>query len=235
MAPDFFWNSQPENRGLFYAGIPYNRTSMNTIDLTVFIIDDDEAARDSLALLLSLNGFATLTFDSAEHFLAACQPEWAGCLILDIHMQGMGGLELQEILNARNSLLPIIFISAHGDVATARWALKAGAVDFLEKPIDDQLLIANVCIALDRNVQQRSVAARSAEREQKMARLTVREREVMQLVAAGKHAREIAADLNISPRTVEVYKARMMEKLQVRNIPELIRIVLDAENAFAKV
>lgn len=208
---------------------------MNTIDPIVFIVDDDEAVRDSLALLLSLNGFTTRTFDSAEHFLAAYLPEWAGCLVLDIRMQGMDGLELQRILNAGNSRLPIIVITAHGDVAMAREALKAGAVDFLEKPIDDQLLIANVSIALDRNVQERSVAARSAEREQKMARLTVREREVMQLVAAGKHAREIAAELNISPRTVEVYKARMMEKLQVRNIPELIRVVLDAENAFAKI
>jgi len=205
---------------------------MNTIDSTVFIVDDDEAVRDSLALLLSLNGFTTRTFDSAEYFLAAYQSEWAGCLVLDIRMQGMDGLELQRTLNARNSRLPIIVITAHGDVAMAREALKAGAVDFLEKPIDDQLLIANVSIALDRNVQERSVAARSAEREQKMARLTVREREVMQLVAAGRHAREIAAELNISPRTVEVYKARMMEKLQVRNIPELIRVVLDAENAF---
>ncbi|MFA5242854.1 MAG: response regulator [Sulfuricella sp.] len=204
-------------------------------DSIVFIVDDDEAVRDSLALLLSLNGFATRVFDSAEHFLAACQPEWAGCLVLDIRMQGMDGLELQRTLNARNVRLPIIVITAHGDVAMAREALKAGAVDFLEKPIDDQLLIANVSIALDRNLQERSVAARSAEREQKMARLTTREREVMLLVAAGKHAREIAAELNISPRTVEVYKARMMEKLQVRNVPELIRVVLDAENAFAKV
>lgn len=207
---------------------------MNLIDPIVFIVDDDEAVRDSLALLLSLNGFTTRTFDSAEHFLAAYQPEWAGCLVLDIRMQGMDGLELQRILIAGNSRLPIIVITAHGDVAMAREALKAGAVDFLEKPIDDQLLIANVSAALDRNVQERSVAARSAEREQKMARLTVREREVMQLVAAGKHAREIAAELKISPRTVEVYKARMMEKLQVRNIPELIRVVLDAENAFPK-
>ncbi|MFA7318797.1 MAG: response regulator [Sulfuricella sp.] len=204
-------------------------------DSIVFIVDDDEAVRDSLALLLSLNGFATRVFESAEHFLAACQPEWAGCLVLDIRMQGMDGLELQRTLNARNVRLPIIVITAHGDVAMAREALKAGAVDFLEKPIDDQLLIANVSIALDRNLQERSVAARSAEREQKMARLTTREREVMLLVAAGKHAREIAAELNISPRTVEVYKARMMEKLQVRNVPELIRVVLDAENAFAKV
>lgn len=208
---------------------------MIPIDSIVFIVDDDEAVRDSLALLLSLNGFATRVFDSAENFLAACQPEWSGCLVLDIRMQGMDGLELQRTLNARNVRLPIIVITAHGDVAMAREALKAGAVDFLEKPIDDQLLIANVSIALDRNVQERSVAARSAEREQKMARLTTREREVMLLVAAGKHAREIAAELNISPRTVEVYKARMMEKLQVRNVPELIRVVLDAENAFAKV
>ncbi len=199
---------------------------MNTLDSTVFIVDDDEAVRDSLALLLSLNGFATRVFDSAEQFLATYRPEWTGCLVLDIRMQGMDGLELQRRLNAANALLPIIVVTAHGDVAMAREALKAGAVDFLEKPINDQLLIVNVSAALDRNARERDAASRSAEREQKMARLTVREREVMQGVAAGKHAREIAAELDISPRTVEVYKARMMEKLQVRNVPELIRIVL---------
>lgn len=199
---------------------------MNTLDSTVFIVDDDEAVRDSLALLLSLNGFATQVFDSAEQFLATYRPEWTGCLVLDIRMQGMDGLELQRRLNAANALLPIIVVTAHGDVAMAREALKAGAVDFLEKPINDQLLIVNVSAALDRNARERDAASRSAEREQKMARLTVREREVMQGVAAGKHAREIAAELDISPRTVEVYKARMMEKLQVRNVPELIRIVL---------
>lgn len=204
---------------------------MSTNDPTVFIVDDDEAVRDSLALLLGLHGFTTQVFDSAEHFLSAHQPEWAGCLVLDIRMQGMDGLELQRTLNARNAGLPIIVITAHGDVAMAREALKAGAVDFLEKPVDDQLLIANVSAALDRNARERSAAAHSAEREQKMARLTAREREVMRLVAAGKHAREIAAELNISPRTVEVYKARLMEKLQVRNTPELIRTILEAESA----
>lgn len=203
---------------------------MNTIDSTVFIVDDDEAVRDSIALLLSLNGFVTRVFDSAEQFLATYRPEWTGCLVLDIRMQGMDGLELQRRLNAANALLPIIVITAHGDVAVAREALKAGAVDFLEKPVDDQLLIANVSAALDRNARERGAANRNAEREQKMARLTVREREVMQGVAAGKHAREIAAELEISPRTVEVYKARMMEKLQVRNVPELIRLVLEREN-----
>lgn len=202
---------------------------MNTTDPTVYIVDDDEAVRDSLALLLNLSGFLTQTFDSAEHFLAAYQPEWLGCLVLDIRMQGMDGLELQRRLNAGNSRLPIIVITAHGDVAMTREALKAGAVDFLEKPIDDRLLIANVSAALDRNAEELNAATRSTEREQKMSRLTAREREVMQGVVAGKHARKIAAELNISPRTVEVYKARMMEKLQVRNIPELIRIVLAAE------
>jgi FixJ family two-component response regulator len=204
---------------------------MNTIDSTIFIVDDDEAVRDSLALLLSLHGFATRVFDSAEHFLAAYRPEWMGCLVLDIRMQGMDGLELQRRLNAANARLPIIVVTAHGDVAMAREALKAGAMDFLEKPIDDQLLIANVSAALDRNAQERSAATRRAEREQKMARLTAREREVMLAVAAGKHAREIAADLGISPRTVEVYKARMMEKLQARNTSELIRLVLEVENS----
>lgn len=199
---------------------------MSTTDPTVYLVDDDEAVRDSLSLLLGLSGFSIQAFESAEQFLGAYEPDWAGCLVLDIRMAGMDGLELQRALNAGNSCLPIIVITAHGDVSMAREALKAGAMDFLEKPIDDQLLIANVSAALDRNAQARNAASRSAEREQKMARLTVREKEVMHLVAAGRHAREISAELNISPRTVEVYKARMMEKLQVRNIPELIRVVL---------
>lgn len=201
---------------------------MSTTDPTVYLIDDDEAVRDSLSLLLSLSDFSVQAFDSAEQFLDAYQPDWAGCLVLDIRMAGMDGLELQRVLNARNSCLPIIVITAHGDVSMAREALKAGAMDFLEKPINDQLLIANISAALDRNAHARNAASRSAEREQKMARLTVREREVMHLVATGRHAREIAAELNISPRTVEVYKARMMEKMQVRNTPELIRVVLSA-------
>lgn len=193
---------------------------------TIFIVDDDAAVRDSLSLLLGLKGLNTRCFAAAEDFLAACQPDWHGCLLLDIRMAGMDGLELQQRLNARQITLPIIFITAHGDVAAARSALKAGAADFLEKPLDDRMLTAAIADALERNTRQRDVAAEVNEIAARMARLTARERDVMAKVADGLPNRGIALQLGISPRTVEVYKARMMEKMQVRSLSELIRLVL---------
>lgn len=195
---------------------------------TIFIVDDDAAVRDSLSLLLGLKGLNTRCFAAAEDFLAACQPDWHGCLLLDIRMAGMDGLELQQRLNARQITLPIIFITAHGDVAAARSALKAGAADFLEKPLDDRMLTVAIADALERNTRQRDVAAETNEIAVRMARLTAREREVMAKVADGLPNREIALQLGISPRTVEVYKARMMEKMQARSLSELIRLVLRA-------
>lgn len=195
---------------------------------TIFIVDDDAAVRDSLSLLLGLKGRNTRCFAAAEDFLVACQPDWHGCLLLDIRMAGMDGLELQQRLNARQITLPIIFITAHGDVAAARSALKAGAADFLEKPLDDRMLTAAIADALERNTRQRDVAAEVNEIAARMARLTARERDVMAKVADGLPNRGIALQLGISPRTVEVYKARMMEKMQVRSLSELIRLVLRA-------
>ncbi len=193
---------------------------------TIFIVDDDASVRDSLALLLGLKGYAIRSFASAEDFLSACQPEWHGCLLLDIRMAGMNGLELQQRLISRQISLPIIFITGHGDVAAARAALKAGAADFLEKPLDDRMLIATITDALERSAHQRDEAATTQEIMDRMARLTAREREVMEKVTLGEPNREIARQLGISPRTVEVYKARMMEKMQTHSLPELIRLVL---------
>ena len=193
---------------------------------TIFIVDDDAPVRDSLSLLLGLKGYATHSFASAEDFLSACQPEWHGCLLLDIRMAGMNGLELQQQLLSRQIPLPIIFITAHGDVAAARAALKAGAADFLEKPLDDRLLLATITTALKRSAYQRDEALVTQEIMDRMARLTAREREVMEKVTLGEPNREIARQLDISPRTVEVYKARMMEKMQAHSLPELILLVL---------
>lgn len=193
---------------------------------TIFIVDDDAAVRDSLSLLLGLKGFSTRCFASAEDFLAACQPDWRGCLLLDIRMAGMDGLELQQALNSSQIDLPIIFITAHGDVAAARSALKAGASDFLEKPLDDRMLSAAIADALERNARQRNEAAEENEIASRIARLTAREREVMENVVEGQPNREIARQLGISPRTVEVYKARMMEKMQAHSLPELVRLAL---------
>lgn len=193
---------------------------------TIFIVDDDASVRDSLALLLGLKGYAIRSFASAEDFLAACQPEWHGCLLLDIRMAGMNGLELQQQLISDQIFLPIIFITGHGDVAAARAALKAGAADFLEKPLDDRLLIATITDALKRSAHQRDETTATQEIMARLARLTTREREVMDKITLGEPNREIARQLGISPRTVEVYKARMMEKMQAHSLPELVRLVL---------
>jgi RNA polymerase sigma factor (sigma-70 family) len=140
----------------------------------------------------------------------------------------MGGLELQAELTARGVALPVVIVTAHGDVASARAAFRAGAADFIEKPIDDQALVAAIGRALERDAQGRAAAAERAEIQERLARLTSRERQVLDLVASGRHNREVATQLEISPRTVEVYKARLMEKLRVRRLPDLVRLVLRA-------
>ncbi len=193
----------------------------------VQIVEDDAAVRHSLALLLGLHGHATREFDSAEAFLASAEPGAPGCLVLDVRMPGMSGLELQAALRERGIDLPIIVITAHGDVAAARTAFRAGAIDFLEKPIDDVALLAAIATALESDRQRRAGAEAAAAVEARMARLSAREREVMWMVGAGSQNREIAARLGLSPRTVEIYKARMLEKLQVRGLPELLRLLRD--------
>jgi two-component system response regulator FixJ len=195
---------------------------------TVFIVEDDAAVRDSLGLLLGLQGFRTQAFGCAEDFLRVYQPAWAGCLLLDVRMPGMSGLELQEALRQQNLALPIIIMTAHGDIATVRTALRSGAVDFLEKPVDPDALLAAIRTALDADAARRRAAQDAEGTRQRLSVLTARERQVMELVAKGCHNREIATTLGISPRTVEVHKARVMEKLQVQSVPELVRIVLRA-------
>jgi len=200
-----------------------------TIEQTVFIVDDDVAVRDSLALLLGLKGYRTAIFSSAEDFLAAYRKDWRGCLVLDIKMGGMSGLELQSRLASQAIEMPIVIITGHGDAASARTALKSGAVDFLEKPLDEEQLVAAVGSALERDAKRRAEKVVGDETSSRLARLTPRERQVMDLAAAGRHNREIGEALGISPRTVEVYKARLMEKLQARNLSELIRFALTAD------
>jgi RNA polymerase sigma factor (sigma-70 family) len=200
-----------------------------TVEQTVFIVDDDVAVRDALALLLGLKGYRTAIFSSAEDFLAAYRKDWRGCLVLDIKMSGMTGLDLQARLASQNVEMPIVIITGHGDAASARQALKSGAVDFLEKPLDDEQLVAAVGAALERDAKRRAEKVVGDETSSRLARLTPRERQVMDLAAAGRHNREIGEALGISPRTVEVYKARLMEKLQARNLSELIRFALTAD------
>jgi len=204
---------------------------MTPAEQTVFIVEDDAAVRDSLGLLLGLQGFRTQSFSCAEDFLRIYQPSWAGCLLLDVRMPGMNGLELQESLRRQGLALPVIIMTAHGDITTVRTALKSGAVDFLEKPVDPAALLAAVRTALDADAARRRTALEAEGARQRLSVLTARERQVMELVAKGCHNREIAETLGISPRTVEVHKARVMEKLQVQSVPELVRIVLRAPPA----
>jgi FixJ family two-component response regulator len=196
---------------------------------TVFIVDDEPAVRESLALLLDVRGVRTESFAEAKAFLAAYHPSQPGCLLLDLRMPEMTGAELQDELAARGLTLPVVVITAHGDVAATRAAFKAGAVDFLEKPIDPDALLAAVDAALARDAELRERAERSGAAASKLDLLTGREREVVERAAAGLHNREIAAELGISARTVEVYKGRAMEKLGVRRLPDLVRLVMRSQ------
>jgi RNA polymerase sigma factor (sigma-70 family) len=190
----------------------------------VYIVDDDAAVRDSLALLLSLRGYRTAIFATAEAFLQALQPDWRGCVFADLRMPGMSGLELQDALAARRIPLPVVIITAHGDIASARRAFKSRAVDFLEKPFDEAGPV-NAVEAAFAGERARVLAEEERERRgESLALLSAREREVMALLVQGLHNRGVAERLGISPRTVEVHKARLMAKLGAANLAELIRI-----------
>ncbi len=193
----------------------------------VTIVDDDEAVRDSLALLLNFRGYRTRQYASAEACLQDWQSDWRGCLLLDLRMGGMDGLALQQALTQRASTLPIVFLTGHGDLAHARAALKSGAVDFLEKPYEEADLLSVVAEAMERDTREYATHTHIAEIAARIERLSDRERQVMHLVVAGKPNREIAEELGISTRTVEVFKARMMEKMQARSVPELVRMALE--------
>jgi two-component system response regulator FixJ len=193
---------------------------------TVFLIDDDPGVRDSLTLLLSLKGVPTQPFANAESFIDTYRPGWPGCVLTDLRMPGMTGLELQAALRERHIDVPVVVLTAHGDVATARAALKNGAFDFLEKPIDDAMLIDVLRNALRVDRERRAAATSRTVADARVERLTGREREILTLIASGHQNREIAAQLGISPRTVEVHKARIMEKLECHSLAELIRMNL---------
>jgi len=184
--------------------------------------------RDSIALMLGLEGYRAAVFADAEAFLAAWREDWAGCVIADVRLRGQSGVELQDALRERGTALPFVIITAHGDVATARAAFRSHAVDFLEKPFDNAQFFAAIETAFaleERRIHRQDGRRADAE---KVERLTPREREVLERAAQGLHAKEIAAALGISPRTVEVHKTRIMEKLGVRNVAELVRIAIAA-------
>ena len=204
---------------------------MQTNGYTVFIVDDDPSVRDALGLLLGLQGHPVALFADAESFLRVYQPEWRGCLLVDIRMPGMDGLSLQKCLLEKGSKIPVIVMTGHGDVGSARAAFRAQAIDFLEKPLDHTRLANAIEEAFSRQSTVQANESRQAEFRQLLQNLTPREREVMDQVVIGKHNREIAEILGISTRTVEVHKARMMTKLGVAGVPDLVRLSLMTGNA----
>jgi RNA polymerase sigma factor (sigma-70 family) len=193
---------------------------------TVFIIDDDASVRDALGLMLGLHGFRCAVFADAASFLAAWRTDWHGCLIIDIRMKDMDGLSLQRELQTRGCTIPVVIITGHGDIGTAREAFRAAAIDFLEKPLDEARLIQAINEAYGRQSATLHHQLQQDGFVRRLTELTPREREVMELVIVGRHNREIADLLGISARTVEVHKARMMAKLGATSIPQLVRISL---------
>ncbi len=198
---------------------------------TVFIVEDDPSVRDALGLLLGLRGYAVAMFGDAESFLEARKADWRGCALIDIRMPGMDGLALQRQLRESGSDMPVIIMTGHGDVDSARDAFRSLAVDFLEKPIDQAKLFTAIEEAFARQVSAHESESRQNDFARLVATLTPREKQVMELVVGGRHNREIAELLGISARTVEVHKARMMAKLQVAGVPDLVRMNLVGRNS----
>lgn len=193
---------------------------------TVFVVDDDAAIRKSLSLLVQSVQLPAETFETAQQFLDAYDGSRPGCLLLDLRMPGSSGLELQQRLAARGIRIPIIFISAHGDVISAVSAMRAGAVDFLEKPFRGQVLLDRIHQALELDARYRAEAASRAETDALLATLTPPERAVLDLMAAGKSYKVIARELGISYKAVEGRRARIMRKMHAQNLSELLRRVL---------
>lgn len=206
-------------------------TSDTQQEPTVFIVDDDPGIRKAMQLLLKSVGLRSEIFASGDEFLARFDPERPGCLILDIRMPGLGGLELQERLLGAGNSLPIIFITGHADVPMAVEAMHKGAFDFVQKPVRDQELLERIKAALGSDRRARSEQARRAGVAARLGTLTVREREVMDLVVTGKPNKVIAYELGVSQRTVEIHRARVMVKMQARSLPDLVRMTLNADSA----
>ena len=197
----------------------------------VYVVDDDEAVRSALRLLLKSVGLTANALPTAQQFLSAYDTAQPGCLVLDVRMPGMSGLELQQQLNLRGAVIPVIFITGHGDVPMAVEAMQQGAFDFLQKPFRDQDLIDRIQKALAKDKQNRAEIGERSRNLERFESLTPREREVLALVASGKPNKVMAADLGLSQRTVEIHRARVMEKMGVSSLAQLVRIVMDLNAA----
>jgi FixJ family two-component response regulator len=197
---------------------------------TVFIVDDDAAVLDSIAELVTSVGLRAATFRSAQEFRDSFNTEQPGCLVLDVRMAHTSGLALQDELNTIGARIPIVFISGHGDIAVAIKTIKAGAVDFVQKPYREQQLLDSINEALRRDAEARQVVSSSEGLAERLVTLTERERDVLEQVVKGLPSKSIARALDISYRTVEVHRGRIMEKLRVRSAAELIRLVIERRN-----
>ena len=195
-------------------------------DAIVYIVDDDEAIRDSMTALLSTAGLNAKAYSSGQEFLDGWSLEQRGCMVLDIRMPGMSGLELLEIMKSRNIPVPAIIMTAHGDVKIAVQAMKLGAVDFIEKPFNDDVMIESIREVIHREEQERIAEVQLNDYLEGLAQLTERERQVFEHLVQGDSNKIIAAGLEISPRTVEIHRARVLEKLQVKNQAKLVKFAI---------
>ena len=192
----------------------------------IYVVDDDDAMRRALETLLSTVGFKTGVFSRPSEFLANFKPDSPGCLVLDIRMPDMSGLELQQHLNRMGSMLPVIFITGHGDVPMAVQAMKEGAFEFIQKPFRDQDLLDRINHALKHDAENRNTVARRADIQHRLDSLTPRERQVMDMVVEGAANKVIAIDLGLSERTVEIHRAKVMEKMGARSVAHLVKLHL---------
>lgn len=203
---------------------------MTDIQQTVYVVEDDEAVRDSLELLLKSDGKPVKTYESANGFLQDYSDEMAGCIVLDIRMPGMDGMELQKALNEKHSILPIIFVTGHGDVPMAVDAMKEGAVDFIQKPYREEALLEKIEAALAQDREQRQSLTEKQEIIRRVNSLTPREREIMDRMIAGQANKVIAIELEISQRTVEIHRSRVMHKMGTHSLAHLVRMVLSVKD-----
>ncbi|MGX1202877.1 response regulator FixJ [Marinobacter sp. W-8] len=203
---------------------------MTDIQQTVYVVEDDEAVRDSLELLLKSDSKPVKTYESANAFLKDYSDKMAGCIVLDIRMPGMDGMELQKKLNDKHSILPIIFVTGHGDVPMAVDAMKEGAVDFIQKPYREEALLEKIEAALEQDREQRKSLDEKQEIIRRVKSLTPREREIMDRMIAGQANKVIAIELEISQRTVEIHRSRVMHKMGTHSLAHLVRMVLSVKD-----
>lgn len=192
----------------------------------VHVVDDDPAIRSSLKWLIESVNLKVRTYGSAQEFLDAYEPDDPGCLVLDVRMPGMSGLDLQEVLNGRGIRIPVIILTGYGDVPMAVRAMKNGAVDFLEKPVSDQVLLDHIQQALAQDVENQRQQAEQNEIRERLARLTPREKEVMDLVVEGFSSRQIAENLGVSFKTIEAHRSKIMKKTEAKSVSQLIRMTM---------